>query len=525
MRNYISVNAKYYKASHISKIYKHNQRKAYIDYLLNEEDRVFKNDTYSTNKNLTLEEHFKDQFNKKCADQKAHNYHQPKTGNENEIIEMVVSLSEEQALYYLKKPNGEDMLMNGYIQFLKSVEDEYGFKGLDINLHTDEGYYDTKGNVKYNIHAHITFLNYDFNKSKTVLRSLKKSDWSYMQDIASQSFKTHNLDFIRGEQKLVNIKDHLERNDFILQKQQFEIQDQIYELELNKQYLDQQIKTLNQNKNTLKEQLQQFNRKSKEYKELTPKVEQAQQDEQTLREERKKLKKEINTLKEKQEAQLQKADIEQNNINKNIAKLQNEEKQLNNAIKYQTNRLDQLHNEKDSTEQLNSKLEEHNQKLETKINTTKEKSLTAINKSVHIIEQAKKQDTITFKKTIQKELAKHNNYNLELQENTQLKEKLKTIQAEKKQIAKDSKKLIEQNKQLQKTNKTLKEDNKKLEDENGDLRLKNLHQTYKITAQKNYIDNLKEIIKNISGFTSNSLAKIFNKFLPHKEIDLTQIDE
>ena len=64
LRNYISVNAKYYKASHISKIYKHNQRLAHIDYLLNDKDKKFTNLNYSINQELSLEDNFKDQFDK-----------------------------------------------------------------------------------------------------------------------------------------------------------------------------------------------------------------------------------------------------------------------------------------------------------------------------------------------------------------------------------------------------------------------------------------------------------------------------
>lgn len=43
MKNFISVNAKYYKSSQISKISNHNSRESKIDYLLDEKDRKYDN--------------------------------------------------------------------------------------------------------------------------------------------------------------------------------------------------------------------------------------------------------------------------------------------------------------------------------------------------------------------------------------------------------------------------------------------------------------------------------------------------
>ncbi len=100
------------------------------------------------------------------------------------------------------------------------------------------------GNVKYNVHAHVIFLNYDFDKSKTVLRSLYKKDWANMQDVAQKSFNTHNLDFIRGVPKEETKKEHLERNDYILQEQQQDINNQILTFKKNKNDLDKQIKII-----------------------------------------------------------------------------------------------------------------------------------------------------------------------------------------------------------------------------------------------------------------------------------------
>ena len=124
MRKFISVNAKYYKASQITKINNHNTRTSNIDYLLKDNDCNYKNLNYSINPRNTLVENFTEQFDNKCKDQIANKFFKPKTGNENEIIDMVVALSQEQAINYLNKPNGEQLLLDGYKEFLSQIEKE-----------------------------------------------------------------------------------------------------------------------------------------------------------------------------------------------------------------------------------------------------------------------------------------------------------------------------------------------------------------------------------------------------------------
>jgi len=217
LKNYISVNAKYYKKHRALKIQEHNNRISAIDYLLPKTE--YKN---ITDTNLV------DEFNKYYKQQqqiqaKRKSYTKK---NGNAIVEMVVALSEEMALQYLNQVNGEELLFKGFKQFQQDIEDRYGFKGLQVSLHTDEGYVDVNENIKYNIHAHLTFLNFDFQTEKTVLANLKRNDWSAMQDIAEDSFKKIGLDFIRGEKKEIASKDHLERNEYILKKQNIQLKEQ-----------------------------------------------------------------------------------------------------------------------------------------------------------------------------------------------------------------------------------------------------------------------------------------------------------
>lgn len=266
MRNYISVNAKYYKMGEIDRISNHNFRQSKVDYLLPKEQIKFQNQNLIFDENFnvskkdlslkTLDKSMRNQFLKllelKQNILKKNNAKHRK--NENQLIEMVVALSEEQALNYLE--NGVD-LMTGFKNFAKDIYKKHGLKPLGISLHLDEG--NIKDNVtKLNIHAHITFFNYDFEKEKSVLRTLQKQDFKEMQDIAANSFQKAGLNFIRGEGKEITNKKHLERNEFILSQQQQQIEN--YDL-----ILKSLIPKVNEEKKDLKALLNTFNKDSLEY--------------------------------------------------------------------------------------------------------------------------------------------------------------------------------------------------------------------------------------------------------------------
>ena len=233
MRNYISVNAKYYKKAEINRIASHNFRLSKIDYLLENNHIKFEN------KNVIFQENFneamhnlsnvdgeillKKQFEKLLEDrdkiQRKRNYHGNKKSND--LIEMVVALSEEQALNYLE--NGVD-LMQGFDNFAKNIKQHFGLTPLQISLHLDEGHL-KNGEPKFNVHAHVVFFNFDFEKEKSVWRKIGRKDTQFMQDIASNSFQEVGLNFQRGTSKEISSKEHLERNDYILQKQNKEFKD------------------------------------------------------------------------------------------------------------------------------------------------------------------------------------------------------------------------------------------------------------------------------------------------------------
>lgn len=105
------------------------------------------------------------------------------------------------------------------IRYCEECKRRWGITAIQIYLHKDEGHYEVKDGAetwKPNYHAHIIWdwMNHDTGKSY----KLGREDMSAMQDIV-----TEYLDMERGTSKLVTNSEHLERNDFILAKQQREM--------------------------------------------------------------------------------------------------------------------------------------------------------------------------------------------------------------------------------------------------------------------------------------------------------------
>ena len=128
-------------------------------------------------------------------------------------------------------------------KFGEECQRRWGITPLQIFLHKDEGHWlsgqpeagdresfqvDEKW-FKPNYHAHIVFdwMNHDTGKS----RKLNDEDMTEMQSLASdilltemQSLASDILLMERGQSKAVTGKEHLERNDFIIEKQKAELQ-------------------------------------------------------------------------------------------------------------------------------------------------------------------------------------------------------------------------------------------------------------------------------------------------------------
>ena len=116
-------------------------------------------------------------------------------------------------------------------KFGEECQRRWGITPLQIFLHKDEGHWlsgqPESGDresfqvgekwFKPNYHAHIIFdwMNHDTGKS----RKLNDEDMTEMQSLASDILLME-----RGQSKTVTGKEHLERNDFIIEKQKAELQ-------------------------------------------------------------------------------------------------------------------------------------------------------------------------------------------------------------------------------------------------------------------------------------------------------------
>ena len=112
----------------------------------------------------------------------------------------------------------EDTALDNVLEYARMVEARWGIKAIQIFLHKDEGHYENpadKKTWKPNYHAHIIWDWMDHETGKSF--KLNADDMSMMQDMVAEA-----LDMERGRKKSETGLDHLERNDFILQKQEKE---------------------------------------------------------------------------------------------------------------------------------------------------------------------------------------------------------------------------------------------------------------------------------------------------------------
>ena len=112
----------------------------------------------------------------------------------------------------------ENTTMGDLRRFTYAVEKRWGIRAVQIHIHRDEGHYEKserKKTWKPNYHAHIVWdwMDHDTGKS----HKLGEADMSEMQDMLAKM-----LNMQRGQKKSETGLDHLERNDFILQKQEKE---------------------------------------------------------------------------------------------------------------------------------------------------------------------------------------------------------------------------------------------------------------------------------------------------------------
>ena len=111
-----------------------------------------------------------------------------------------------------------DTTMADLQKYTQKVQERWGVRAIQIHIHKDEGHYtnpDDPSTWQPNLHAHIIWdwMNHETGKSF----KLGKKDMEELQDMAAET-----LEMERGKRKSETGAEHLERNDYIIQKQEEE---------------------------------------------------------------------------------------------------------------------------------------------------------------------------------------------------------------------------------------------------------------------------------------------------------------
>lgn len=115
----------------------------------------------------------------------------------------------------------EGTTMDDLLRYVRAVEKRWGIRAIQIHIHKDEGHYanpDDPKSWEANYHAHIIWDWMDHSTGKSW--KLNANDMSELQDMVAET-----LDMERGASKAETGLDHLERNDFIIQKQKQEMEE------------------------------------------------------------------------------------------------------------------------------------------------------------------------------------------------------------------------------------------------------------------------------------------------------------
>ena len=220
MKKFVSINSKYYTSNKYKGLNVHNSRKKFNrngNLLIHKntvpevqrQGKVFENVSKKFNDfNELLEKQKEIQYKKKS-------YHKK---NSNTYYEQVLVLSEDMFLEEMKKGN-KDLILKSIEDYMNLIKKEYGFEPLEFHLHLDEGHTNPETEEFHlNVHAHIGFINFDFDKEKTVLRGINKAGFSKMQDLAQKAFQDNGLDFVRGVSKDLSKKKHKDKEAFVRNK-------------------------------------------------------------------------------------------------------------------------------------------------------------------------------------------------------------------------------------------------------------------------------------------------------------------
>ena len=112
-----------------------------------------------------------------------------------------------------------DTTMDDLMRYAQKVHERWGVRAIQIHIHRDEGHYTDPDNPESwipNLHAHIIWdwMNHETGKSY----KLNGNDCKLIQDMVADS-----LGMERGTSKEETGAEHLNRNDYIIQKQKKEL--------------------------------------------------------------------------------------------------------------------------------------------------------------------------------------------------------------------------------------------------------------------------------------------------------------
>lgn len=228
MKNFVSINSKYYKTSNHSGLISHNLRNPnmYHKNIIDIDIRK-KSNKFFPNFDKTLQDFNTVLNNVKQIQAKNRSYHKKQS---NTYYQQVLALSEAQYLLDMREGK-EENIKNAIQSYIQKIENNFGFIGLEYSVHNDEGYI-KDGEFIGNFHIHIGFFNFNLKTERSVLRDLRKADFAKMQDLAAEAFIENSLNYKRGVSKQKTKQKHLEKDAYIQNKQKQQEQQIISILEI-----------------------------------------------------------------------------------------------------------------------------------------------------------------------------------------------------------------------------------------------------------------------------------------------------
>jgi len=314
MKKFVSNNFEYYKNSkangvfgHVNRLFKENKN-AFTEYTKN---------NFGSGDLLNKYKNVYERVNERKKELKTKRLNE----KSNTFVDGVFSFSLEKWEELEKEFSQQElqkMITERMNKYMIGFKNKFGFEPIGFEMHLDEGYekqIEAKKNnpdifLKRNIHAHVSFFNYDFKNNTAPLRNMKKKDWSKCQDLAYECFK--DLGFERGISKEITNNQHLEKDAFIEEKQKKLIEELKQKNEIIKQK-NEQIKSLNKTGkskiisiNELIDKKSNISALGKERQEISKKL---KKQNQYLLGQNQKLKENINFLENRQNTIFEKMDV------------------------------------------------------------------------------------------------------------------------------------------------------------------------------------------------------------------------